>query len=109
MTPNTTNQSNAVTVLAAMLAIVGALVILYFIVTLAVQAASFMASSLSKWGADVDAEVLAVIVGAFLSFALTQYNATRQSRNLLANPTYQKKTRYIPQCRPPPRPITLLR
>ncbi|MCY4071945.1 MAG: hypothetical protein OXG60_11665 [Chloroflexi bacterium] len=72
--------------MAAMFVIVFGGVALSFIVTFAIQFASFMASSLSKWGADVDAEVMAVIVAAILAFALTQYNAIRQSRNQL---TYQ--------------------
>lgn len=91
MTQNTTNQTNPGAVAAAVLALVGGLVILYFIATFAIQAASFLASSLSRWGANVDAEVMAVIVAAILAFALTQLNATRQSRNQFTNQTNQKK------------------
>ena len=91
MTPNTANQSNAGTAIAAILAIVGALVILYFIVTFAVQATSFMASNLSQWGADVDGRVMAAIISAFLMFLVTQLNASRQSRSQFANQNSQKK------------------
>ena len=91
MTQNTNNQTSPGAVVAAILALVGGLVVLYFTVTFAVQAASFMASSLSRWGANVDAEVMAVIVGAFLAFALTQLNTMRQSRNQLTSQTNQKK------------------
>ena len=91
MTQNTNNATTPGAVTAAILAVVGGLVILYFTVTFAVQAASFLASSLSRWGADVDAEVMAVIVGAFVAYALTQLNSIRQSRNQMTNQTNQKK------------------
>ena len=65
--------------------------ILYFTVTFAVQVASFLASGLSNWGANVDAEVMAAIISALLVFALTQFNATRHSRNQMANQTNHRK------------------
>ena len=91
MTQNTTNQANPGAGLTVMLAVAGGFTILLFTVTFTVQAASFLASSLSRWGADVDAEVMAAIVGVSLAFALAQLNATRQSRNQFANQTNQKK------------------
>ena len=104
MTRNSNNKADAGTVVAGILVLAGGGTILYFVVTFAIQIASFTASNLSKWGADVDAEVMAVIVAAILAFALTQYNAIRQSRNQLTNQadqqrreTYRRVVRHLSQ------------
>ena len=70
---------------------IGILTVTGGIVYLAIQAASLVASSLSRWGASVDAEIMAAIVSAFLASALTQLNAMRLSRNELTNQTDQQR------------------
>lgn len=91
MTQNSNNRIDASTIVIVILLIAGAVAILYLIAIFAIQVASFAGSKLSGWGADIDAEVLAAIISAFLVFALTQLNAMRQHRNPLTSQNDQQK------------------
>ena len=70
-TPTAQTSSGAV-VAATIIVVVGALAILYTIVYFAIQSAAFIGSQLSSWGTEIDPEIMAVILGSILTFAITK-------------------------------------
>ena len=97
MTKTPTAQTNSGTVVAAtIIVVVGALAILGVIVYFAIQSAAFIGSQLSSWGTEIDPEIMAVIVGSILTFAITKLsNMIQDRRQTIQQMSLKKLETYI--------------
>lgn len=92
MANNRDNQANFGNMAGAITVIAGGLVLLYLIVLIALKIATFIGTSLSKWGAETDPEVIAVVVGVFLTYVLTNITTKVHKENLAAEQAKLRKT-----------------
>ena len=81
MAKNPTSQTNPGAAFGGCVVIVIAAAVFLGIVFVTIQSASFIVTRFSAWGAKIDPEVMAALVGVPLTFAVTYWGATKQIRN----------------------------